>query len=74
MAKAVETQTQPTLGPTETVEYFSYSWDRVERREDAAFAVRTVRDARGKIRSRLHESYKPIPTMSTDPKTGSHGH
>lgn len=58
----------------ETVEYFSYQWDRVASKDGAAFAVRTTRDAEGRIVSRLHESFKPYPTISTDPKTGSHGH
>lgn len=70
---STQVQTSPPK-TTETAEYFSYTWDRVERREEAAFAIHTIRNVEGKVLSRLHESYKPIPTQSTDPKTGSHGH
>lgn len=67
----------PQAAPPElTVEarYYDYQWNEVNDRSRAAFAVRVLKDPSGRIVRREHESYKPYPTRSTDPKTGSHQH
>lgn len=52
--------------------YYGYDWSLVKSRDHAAFAVHVTRDATGRVTARRHESFKPYPTKSTDPKTGSH--
>jgi hypothetical protein len=56
---------------TQTI-YYGFDWSILPSREGAAFAVHLSRDATGRIVARRHESFKPYPTKSTDPKTGSH--
>lgn len=52
--------------------YYGFDWSPVESKEKAAFAIHVQRDAMGRVLQRRHESFKPYPTKSTDPKTGSH--
>lgn len=64
---------RPAEEPAETV-YYDYEWNPCDLREHAAFAIHVIRDASGRVLERRHESFKPVPTRSTDPKTGSHQH
>lgn len=64
--------------PSKTVQdatqtaYYGFDWSPLPSRKGAAFAIHVLRDAEGRILQRRHESFKPHPTKSTDPKTGSH--
>ena len=62
-------QARPALVETR---YYDYEWNLVTSRESAAFAIHIRRGADGRVAERTHDSYKPHPTKSTDPKTGSH--
>ncbi len=74
MTPSPRVKREGTTRGNETHQYYNYQWDPVTDRAQAAFVIRTVRDREGRVVEHHHESFKGIPTRSTDPKTGSHSH
>jgi hypothetical protein len=50
-------------------QYYNYQWEEVASKEDAAFVIYTSVDKDGRVVERRFESFKPVPTKSTNAKT-----
>jgi hypothetical protein len=49
--------------------YYDYQWEEVPSKVGAAFAIHTSVDKQGRVVERRFESFKPVPTKSTNAKT-----